>query len=378
MSDDPKPGGGPIAQRMRELLCEDAELSPPRLELGRRRLALAVASRARGRRRLRIGAAAAAGLAAAAVIALAVSTPREGEGTRALAGLTRVAGAGGLGPGRAVVPAGSGAVLDLGGGTALWLAEGSAVSAQDGGRSLRLESGRALARVAKRRPAEPFVLRTPCGDVEVRGTVFSARLSGSSLVVDLYEGAVRLVGAGGAADVAPGESVRVRADGSIAWRGPIDRAAVLADLLIAEKTAGLPGVDLPRLAPSAVDAPAPVPAPPAPAIAPPAPQEPAASTPRPRPKRAEPRPAPPPAPESPPATAPLALPAPPEAPPLETIAAEPAPPADEALFLDAYEKAQSGAPADARALLEQYLASFPEGRYWRRVAEILGEEPPRP
>jgi len=34
----------------------------------------------------------------------------------------------------------------------------------------------------------------------------------------------------------------------------------------------------------------------------------------------------------------------------------------------------SGEPEDARALLEKYLASYPEGRYWQRVAEILGEE----
>jgi TolA-binding protein len=69
-----------------------------------------------------------------------------------------------------------------------------------------------------------------------------------------------------------------------------------------------------------------------------------------------------------------AVPAPFADPALAEIAVEAPAPADEKLFLDAYEKAVSGEPEDARALLEKYLASFPDGRYWQRVAEILGEE----
>jgi hypothetical protein len=379
VTDTSHPKAGPIVAKLRESLHADVDLGPARIELERRRLVATIASDPRTSRRLRVGVAigAVAGLAAAAAFFVLVpSVPPEGGPAPArIAGLVDVGAAGPLADGRtAQVPSSSGAKLALADGTALWLAADTAISSPDGGaHRFRLESGRALAHVARQSGPARFVVETAFGDVEVHGTVFSARVAASGLTVDLYEGAIRFTRGGTAFDVRPGESVRVRKDGSIASRGPIDRAAVLADLLIAEKTAELPGAPVPKLAPPgevdaiphAVELPAPSSAPPEPAV-PPAPE----------PKRPARRPHPAaPLPEAAPPAAEAAEPAPFADPALAEIVVEPAPPADEKLFLDAYEKAVSGEPEGARALLEKYLASYPEGRYWQRVAEILGESP---
>jgi len=372
---------GPIVAKLRESLHSDVDLGPARLELERRRLVATVAGAPLSSRRFRIGVAigATAGLAAAAaaLLVFVFAAPPEGEvpPPARIAGLVDLGASGPFADGRtARVPPSSGAKLVLADGTSLWLAADTAISSPDGGaRRFRLESGRALAQVAPQRDPARFVVETAFGDVEVRGTVFSVRVAAAGLTIDLYEGSIRFVRDGTAVDLKPGESLCVHKNGSIASRGPIDRAAVLADLLITEKTAELPGAPVPRLAPPAdVEA--------APSAVeqlaqPSAPIEPAAPPPREqkRPPRRPPAAAP--APEPP---APVAEPAAPAAladPALAEIVVQPAPPADEKLFLDAYEKAVSGKPEDARALLEKYLASYPEGRYWQRVAEILGEAP---
>jgi len=372
VTDESHPGVGPTVAKLRESLHADADLGPARLELERRRLVATIAGRSTVSRRLLVGVAAGAiaGLAAAAaaLLVFAFATPPEGEAAEGrIAGLVDLGASSPLADGRtARVPPASGAKLALPDGTSLWLAADTAISSPDGGaRRFRLESGRALARVAPQDASRRFVVETAFGDVEVHGTVFSARVAASGLTVDLYEGAIRFVGGEGSVELAPGESLRVRRDGSIASRSPIDRAAVLADLLITEKTAALPGAPVPKLAPlaevvGAASAPSSAPTEPA-TPPPPAPKRPVR-----RPPVVPTEPAAPVA--DPPEPAPFADPA------LAAIEVEAVPAADERLFLDAYEKAVSGEPEDARALLERYLASYPDGRYWRRVAEILGEE----
>jgi ferric-dicitrate binding protein FerR (iron transport regulator) len=369
---------GPTLARLREELHADADLGPARLELERRRLVATVASGPRAARfRKAVALGAVAGLAAAAaalLVFIATAPPAKPDAPIRITGLVDVGAADPLTDGRtARVPPSSGAKLALADGTALWLGAESAVSSPDGGaHRIRLEAGRALAQVARQKGPARFVFETMYGDIEVHGTVFSARITAAGLTVDLYEGAVRFSRGDTSIDLKPGESLLVRRDGAIAARGPIDRAAVLADLMITEKTADLPGAPVPRLAPPAEIAPGaasvestarPI-SPAAPAPVPP----PEAKRPTRRPP-AEAKAKEPAAPvEATAEPAPFAHPAPAE------IAVEAAPPADEKLFLDAYEKAVSGEPEDARALLEKYLASFPDGRYWQRVAEILGEE----
>jgi hypothetical protein len=380
VTDTSNRGSAPILGALRQELHADADLGPARLELERRRLVATIASGPHASRGARaaaaIAAVAAAAIAAAAAIYLVVAgetAPAPPPRRAALAGLVDVGATELLAAGRAArVASSDGAKIALADGTAVWLAADTSVSAADpGAHRLRLDAGRALAHVAPQRGVRRFVVETPHGDIEVRGTVFAARVAESGLVIDLYEGAIRFSRGGVTVDVDPGESLRVRADGAIASRSPIDRAAVLADLLITEKTAQLPGAPVPRLAPVEPEEVT------APAHAPPAPPPPAAAPGPPPPKRPLGKPpaeAPATAPAPPPAAAPVEA-APLAGPELAGIAVVSAPAADERLFLDAYEKAVSGEPEDARALLERYLAAFPDGRYWRRVAEILGEEP---
>jgi hypothetical protein len=366
---------GPILGRLRESLHADVDPGPARLELERRKLVATIASGPRPVRRFRsgvaVGAVVSLAAAAAVLFVLAVTAPPAGDGPpERISGLV---GAGALSNGGvARVPASDGAKLTLADGTALWLAAETAVSSPDGGkRRIRLETGRALARVAPRSGPARFVIETEFGDIEVRGTVFAARVAAAGLTIDLYEGSIRFSSGARSVDLRPGESLRVGKGGSIDARVPIDRAAVLADLLITEKTAGLPGAPVPRLSPPAeADSANPVierRAPPAP----PGAEECAIPAEAKRPIRRAAAAA-----KAPEAGAPsvgAVEPAPFADPALAEI--EIAPPADEKLFLDAYEKAVAGAPEDARALLERYLASYPEGRYWQRVADILGESP---
>jgi hypothetical protein len=375
-----QPKAGPTLAELRESLHADIDLGPARLELERRRLVATIASGPRTSRRFKVGvtAGAIAGLAAAAaaLFAFVSAAPPAVDAAPRISGLVDVAATGPFAEGRmARVPPSGGAKIALADGSALWLAADTAISSPDGGaRRFRLESGRALAHVAAQEGSARFVIETAYGDVEVRGTVFSARIGASGLTVDLYEGAIRFTRGGTSFDLAPGESLHVPSHGSSSSRGPIDRAAVLADLMITERTADLPGQPVPRLAPP-TEAEAGVPAvePPAPLIPPaepaPLPQPGAKRPPHRQPATAPVEPVPPTPAAAPVEPAPLAEPA------LAEIKIEAAPPADEKLFLDAYEKAVSGEPEDARALLEKYLASFPDGRYWQRVAEILGEGP---
>jgi len=378
VTDTFQPKAGPTLAKLREALHEDADLGPARLELERRRLVAAVSSgplAARFRKAVAFGAVAGLAAAAAALLVFfATSPPAEPDAPIRITGLVDVGAADPLAGGRtARVPPSSGAKLALADGTVLWLGADSAVSSPDGGvHRIRLEAGRALAHVARQKGPVRFVVETAYGDIEVHGTVFSLRVAATGLTVDLYEGAVRFSRGDASFDLKPGESLRVRRDGAVAARGPIDRAAVLADLLITEKTADLRGAPVPKLAPvepEAAAVPAPTSIAPTPPAAPPAAPQAAPK----RPVRKPPAVAPEPEPAA-PVDAPVA-PAPLAGPELTAIAVEASPPADEKLFLDAYEKAVSGEPGDARALLERYLASYPDGRYWRRVAEILGEEP---
>jgi ferric-dicitrate binding protein FerR (iron transport regulator) len=368
---------GPILGRLRESLHADADPGPARLELERRKLIATIASGPRPARRFKsgvaVGAAVSLAAAAAVIFVLAVTAaPPGGEPPARISGLV---GAGALSHGgTARVPASDGAKLTLADGTALWLAAETTVSSPDGGKHrIRLETGRALAHVAPRSGPARFMIETEFGDIEVRGTVFSARIAAAGLTIDLYEGSIRFSSGGRSVDVRPGESLRVGKGGSIDARVPIDRAAVLADLLITEKTAALPGALVPKLAPPAeTDSANPVIERRKPPF-PPGADASAAPTDAKRPTRRAAA-----AVKAPDVVAPSAgavEPVPFADPALAEIEIETAPPADEKLFLDAYEKAVSGEPEDARALLERYLASYPEGRYWQRVADILGESP---
>jgi hypothetical protein len=408
--------GRQLVEEFKDALYDDVEQGPARIEFERRRLVARVASnldaeqsrvRSRG---LWIGLAAAGAAAAAVLIVLSLGSddPPGGAESISLSGLWRVRAGDALARGAPVhVPADAGAKVVLDDGTSLWLGGGAELRVGDDDiATVRLLSGRLLASVAPRRELAPFRVITALAEITVHGTVFSISADAGRSRLRLHEGGVSLSFGEETIDVQPGHEVAVDEKGAIALR-PIDSAGALADLLIAEKTADLAGPAVPELAAPRAEAGAEV----EPLVEPPttAPTEPPAEpdAPLPRVSSATPRkPAtPPPAaadPEPDPPTAAL------EDPELAAIEVEPAPAldvlttlralmdrgafadaietadayltehpggehADDVLYLRAHCQARAGDLTGGRQSLKDYLTRFPEGRYWDRVRDILGE-----
>lgn len=407
--------GQDLVDEFKDALYTDVEQGPARLEFERRRLMarLAVGSvEPTGRPRKRgmvLGLAAALAAAAAVVVALVVTPdgPEPGAERISLSGLWRVHPEDAIVRGTPVrVPEGAGAKLVLEDGTALWLGSGSELTVLDEAVSaVRLGSGRLLASVAQRPEGAPFRVITTLAEVTVHGTVFSVAADRGQSRVRLHEGEISLSCGPEVIDVQPGHEVEVTEIGEVALR-PIDAAGALADLLLAEKTSALAGPVAPeiRLPSEEVEAAAesPVPA-----------EVPAELELVQPPERVAPAPArqtPPPAAEA-EAPEPPAEPTPPDAladPELAAIEVEsrPAPSvieqmrelmgdgryadairladaylatdprgqhADDALYLRAHCQARTGDLKGGRQSLMDYLTRFPEGRYWDRVRDILGE-----
>jgi ferric-dicitrate binding protein FerR (iron transport regulator) len=360
--------GRESARRFREALYAEVEQGPARLEFERRRLLarLPVGPGARrngaGARVAAFGLTAALAAAAAVLLTLWPGEPAPVVESIRLDGPWRVLPGDAFSRGALVrVPPGRGARLELGGGTVLWLGPGSEVRALDREAAvLRLAAGRLVASVRPRPPGSELRVFAGALEIVVRGTVFSAAAEAGRSRVRLHSGRVELRGLDRTIDVQPGFEVELGGDGT-ASLGPIDAAGALSDLLVAGRAAHAAGGPLPEIAlpPPAAEPrePEPVPAPgperPAPRRSP-AVREVPPILPEPRPAEARP---PEPA---------LADPA------LAAIEVEAAPAADE-LYLRALEQAREGDLEGSRRALLDYLARFPEGRYWDRVRDILGE-----
>jgi len=367
MSEPVNHGQGELAARFRRALHAETEPGPARLEFERRRLLGRLAAEAAGKRFPAALLAAGLGLAtalAAAVIAVVVvrtGDPPPAAESIELSGPWRVRPGDAVSRGAAVrVPRGAGARLELADGSVLWLGPGAELVFLDGRTgAVRLDAGRLLAGVKPRPPGSE--LRVVAGRLEVvvRGTVFSASAEDGRSLVRLHDGRVDLCDGRGSFDLRPGFEVELSRDGAVSLR-PIDEAGALGDLLIAGRTAGTNGPPVPRIPlPPVIDDDPPAPA----AIEPPSPA--------PAPLRRTPPPR---------AAAPAAEPLPPAVPD-ETDDAGPAPSgkaaeaaaAPDDLYLRALDQARAGDLDGSRRALLDYLARFPEGRYWDRVRDILGE-----
>ena len=271
-----------------------------------------------------------------------------------LSGLWRVSPGDAVSRGREIrVPPNAGAKLVMKDRTTFWLGASTSASMKDGDPStITLTHGRMLTVVTPRRTGSGLTVETPLGNVVVHGTTFSILVDGESMRVRLHEGKVDVISNGETIPVSRGHQVEVRR-GCALVVSPVDRAGVLADLMIAEKTADLDGPPVPRIDP-AVEKPTsttrdhldPV----------------IDGTPKTTPsdKARDPR-----------------------------ISARDEPKKDqdagatreveeevieEELFTKAYVEAQAGNLSTGRKLLEEYLSAHPDGRYWQRVADILGVE----
>jgi hypothetical protein len=402
---------GDLVGEFKQALYADVEQGPARLEFERRRLVARVATdraTARGRARsagLWLGLAAAGAAAAVTLLMIAWDgeEPEAAAESIVLSGLWQVDMDDPFAAGATVqVPADAGAKIVLVDGTALWLSAGAELEAIDREVSgVRLLAGRLLARVAPRPADAPFRVATPLAEVTVHGTTFSVGVGAEHSRVRLHEGGIRLRCADETIDVQPGHEVEVNDAGTIALR-PIDAAGAFADLLIAEKTAGLAGPGLPqlRMVHEEIEV--------EPAATPPEPApEPEAVEAQPgKPTAVKPRPVAPPRIE---AAADAGVESPPIADPeLAEIRVEPGPAddvvdqlqalmrqgryedavaaadaylaehpagehADEVLYLRAHCQARAGDLEGGRRSLLDYLARYPGGRYWDRVRDILGE-----
>ncbi len=302
---------------------------------------------------------------AAAALALFVLMPLEEQAPTApisLSGLWRVGPGDAVSRGREIrVPPNAGAKLVMKDRTTFWLGASTRASMKDGDPStIELTHGRMLTVVTPRRTGSGLTVETPLGNVVVHGTTFSILVDGESMRVRLHEGTVDVISAGETIPVSRGHQVEVRR-GCALVVSPVDRAGVLADLMIAEKTADLDGPPVPRIDP-AVEKPAsttrdhldPV----------------IDGTPKTTPsdKARDPR-----------ISARDGRKKDPAADEIETseVVEEKAMEEElieEELFTKAYVEAQAGNLSTGRKLLEEYLSAHPDGRYWQRVADILGVE----
>jgi hypothetical protein len=150
--------------------------------------------------------------------------------------------------GRSVrVPDGQGAKIVWPDQTAIWLAGNAEVSllATDI-TSLQFQKGRLLASVRPVEPGKSFRVYTALGTVVVHGTAFSVSGDGDRIALRLHEGVVTFEHAGDSVTLAPGSELVMQKGRSFQVRR-MDDTGVLADLMIAEKTADLEGPPVPIL-----------------------------------------------------------------------------------------------------------------------------------
>ena len=361
---------------LREELYRNLEMSRARTEMERRRLIARLVSEETASRRpkpVKRIAAFGIGLAAAAAVAFVLFSLWGAPENRQIeiSGLWSVRPGDAVYKGRRVrVPAGSGAKLLLQDSTTLWAAGPTIISSSPGDTdSFTLESGRVLFSVAKHEISKPFTVRTIHGEVIVRGTVFSVDVDDDRMEVRLHEGRVEIGGASERVSLSPGHEVKVSRGSATAAR-PIDPVDVLEDLLLTESTSELAGPRVPALALSPVmgfEARGPAVRA---IVAPVAPLRREASDgldleeKRRPPKKRDSGPGA--AKGEEPAAAALAD---PELAGIEVVAGD----ESEALLIEACDQVSRGNHTSGRRLLEEYLASSPDGRYWQRVKEIMGE-----
>jgi len=386
-------------------------MGPARLELEKRRLLAELdgtkevleTRRTRTRRWL---------AAAAVLLALGGAAMwRLADGERALApvaiaGMWRLSEGDALSSGSpARVPGDRGAKIVWPDQTAVWLGPGAEVSlSPDDDALVRFRQGRLLASVRPVEQGRSFRVSTFAGTVMVHGTAFSVTGDGGRVVIRLHEGEVTFEREGEALALTPGSELVVERGRPPQVR-EIDAVGVLADLMIAERTADLAGPPVPALGTRFEMPPIDI------VVSRPAAEDSDALLPeRPSKRRSGDRKAGTPSvrvevPRGQPA-ADLFL--DPELEAIEVEAAET--PADEdpapliegmirkgrypacveaadaylaaepkgayserVQFLKGYCQTRSGNLKAGREAFETYLIRFPEGRYWKRVSDILGE-----
>ena len=359
--------GNKLLRELRDELYAGVTRSDSQLELERRRLINRIGHEEperTSRQGLVIGLSLGVAVAAAA-LALFVLMPIEEQAPTApisLSGLWRVSPGDAVSRGREIrVPPNAGAKLVMKDRTTFWLGASTSASMKDGDPStITLTHGRMLTVVTPRRTGSGLTVETPLGNVVVHGTTFSILVDGESMRVRLHEGKVDVISNGETIPVSRGHQVEVRR-GCALVVSPVDRAGVLADLMIAEKTVDLDGPAVPRIDPTV--------------------EKPASKT------RDH--------------LHPVTKRTPTAEPPDEKRdrrisvrnGRKKDPVADEIeisevveekaieeelieaeLFTRAYVEAQAGNLSTGRKLLEEYLSAHPDGRYWQRVADILGVE----
>ena len=351
--------GKKLPGELRDELYAEVARSDSRLEMDRRRLVARIGRQEperAPRKGLIVGLSLGAAVAAAA-LALFVLIPIEEQAPPrpiSLSGLWRVDFGDAVSAGSEIrVPPNAGAKLVMKDHTTFWLGASTRASMKDGDPStITLTHGRMLTVVTPRKAGSDLTVKTPMGNVRIHGTTLSILVDGESMRVRLHEGTVDVISNGETIPVSPGHQVEVRRGAAIVV-SPIDRAGVLADLMIAEKTADLDGPPVPRIDP-AVEKHA---------------------------KKAKDR--------IDPVTKKTPETAPSHKSRVSQISVRNKPKKDqdagatgeveeevieEKLFTKAYVEAQAGNLSTGRKLLEEYLSAHPDGRYWQRVVDILGEE----
>jgi hypothetical protein len=165
-----------------------------------------------------------------------------------LSGLQHLAKGDALLSGRiARVPSAGGAKIVWPNRTAIWLAENATMRiSADVDTRVELIEGRLLAAVMPVANGKSFKVQTPYGTVEVHGTAFSVSCDQERVIVRLHEGAVTFRMKMKDISLQPGFKLTMRR-GRSPTIAPIDDIDVMADLMIAEKTADLDGPKVPQL-----------------------------------------------------------------------------------------------------------------------------------
>jgi hypothetical protein len=348
--------GERMLRDLRRAAGAEAERGPKRAELERRRLVARIGSHSGERRPAAapgwivpaIAAACAAALVAIGAALLEDRAPSELRSFR-FSGVWRVEPGDPLREGRVLeTPVGAGARIELPGGAKLRLGGGARLSLEDGDPSrVRLDGGRLLASVPPRPAGDPLIVLGAAAAAVVRGTTLAASASTGRFAVRLYEGRVEIERGGEAVELRPGREAVVDGEGPVYLR-EISNGEALADLIAAESGPGFerPSSDFGSRA---------EPEPPRPGTAgardeiPPADEKRAASPPRRPAQRAA-------------AGSPGAE---------ERNESTQPPPADKAAAVDAGAEKPDRTRIGIESLRRR-LESFPEGRYRRRVRDILG------
>jgi FecR-like protein len=358
--------GKKLLGELRDELYAEVARSDSRLEMDRRRLVARIGRKEperAPRKGLIVGLSLGAAVAAAA-LALFVLIPIEEQAPPrpiSLSGLWRVDLGDAVSAGSEIrVPPNAGAKLVMKDRTTFWLGASTRASMKDGDPStITLTHGRMLTVVTPRKAGSGLTVKTPLGNVRVHGTTLSILVDGESMRVRLHEGTVDVISNGETIPVSPGHQVEVRRGAALVV-SPVDRAGVLADLMITEKTADLDGPPVPRIDPAvekttkkAKDRLDPV-----------IDRKPTAEPPD---EKRDPQISVRNKPKNDPAADSISEVVEEEV--IEEKAIE-----EEVLFTKAYVEAQAGNLSTGRKLLEEYLSAHPDGRYWQRVVDILGEE----